>query len=239
MKTKDIIYLFLGLISGILITHNWELINKTKVNKANEALGNMLYQELQKFPKEWELEQIFHVMKDLESGKHSQLDTNEQEKLLLKLASKKADERAKKNLAEAETFLSHLPAIHSVIDQKVYFEIIKEGKGDTILQTKDKVSVCFKQFGIDGKILKDTGEKSFVIPMSQMIKGFQIGMEGAKVGEIRKIYIHPDYGFGKIGRGQEPNQLLIYEVQVTGIEPAFGQSITKTQTKEQSRSFQQ
>ena len=45
-----------------------------------------------------------------------------------------------------------------------------------------------------------------------MIKDFQTGMKGAKVGEVRKIYIHPDYGFGKIGRSQESNMPLLYEI---------------------------
>ena len=42
----------------------------------------------------------------------------------------------------------------------------------------------------------------------------KIGIQGAKEGERRKIYIHPDFGFGRIGRACEPNQTLIYEVHI-------------------------
>jgi peptidylprolyl isomerase len=65
---------------------------------------------------------------------------------------------------------------------------------------------------MDGKLIKDA-EQPFTIPLSQTIRGFQMGMAGAKVGEKRKIYVHPEYGFGKMGR-KSPNKLLIYEVTI-------------------------
>ncbi|GAB5411158.1 MAG: hypothetical protein ChlgKO_02720 [Chlamydiales bacterium] len=73
------------------------------------------------------------------------------------------------------------------------------------------------QFDIKRELIKDTQTKSFIILISRMIKDFQLGMEGAKAGEVRKIYIQPEYGFGKIGHSQESNMLFIYEIAVEEI----------------------
>ena len=91
---------------------------------------------------------------------------------------------------------------------------MEQGTGDLIAKD-DTVELVFKEYAPDGALIKDTGEKIFTIPLSHTIKGFSLGLEGARVNERRKIYIHPEYGFGTHGR-QDSNQLLTYEVVLVG-----------------------
>ncbi len=222
MRLKEISILLIGVFGGFFLSKNLNHPTTKSVNEINEALGNMLYEDLQKFPSEWEFDQIAQTMHGLVNGNRAPLEKNVKDKLLLELASTKAERISSENLKAAENFLTKLSLnkqIQPVVDGKVYIEILKQGSGEKALTFNDKASVSFKQFDIKGELIKDTQTKSFIIPISRMIKGFQLGMKGAKVGEVRKIYIHPEYGFGKIGRSQESNMLLIYEISVEEIIP--------------------
>ena len=53
-----------------------------------------------------------------------------------------------------------------------------------------------------------------------MIKGWDEAIPGMKVGEVRKLTIPPDLGYGNDGKRADipPNSTLIFEVELVGIE---------------------
>lgn len=67
---------------------------------------------------------------------------------------------------------------------------------------------------------RDAGHAlSFKIGMGQVIKGFERGIVGMKVGGVRKITIPPELGYGKKGQPPviPPNATLHFEVELMGI----------------------
>lgn len=59
---------------------------------------------------------------------------------------------------------------------------------------------------------------SFILGQDKVIKGFDIGVTGMKVGEKRKITIPSDLGYGSIEfAGIPANSVLIYEVELLSI----------------------
>lgn len=215
MKFFSFSMFFLGVALGGCL--GWYLKKEYRsLDPIDISIGEVLYEELQNFPKKWKINSVTKTMEDLCNGKRQPRSQEIRDKILIDLSSEESEAISQENLKKGEAFLLKISSkenVQPMIEKRVYFEILNEGEGETIC-LNDEISVEFKQFDLEGRKIKDTENKRVNIFLPRTIKGFQIGLEGARVGERRKIYIHPEYGFGKMGRGDEPNQTLIYEIFV-------------------------
>ncbi|MGB7161097.1 MAG: FKBP-type peptidyl-prolyl cis-trans isomerase [Tepidisphaeraceae bacterium] len=59
----------------------------------------------------------------------------------------------------------------------------------------------------------------FILGANKVIKGWDQGVEGMKIGEKRTLIIPPDLGYGARGAGSviPPNATLTFDVQLVGI----------------------
>ena len=106
-------------------------------------------------------------------------------------------------------------------------ELIKEdtkvGTGDEAVVGK-AVSVHYTGWLTDGTKFdssKDRGTPfSFTLGSGQVIKGWDQGVAGMKVGGIRKLTIPPELGYGARGAGGviPPNATLVFEVELLGVQ---------------------
>ena len=67
---------------------------------------------------------------------------------------------------------------------------------------------------------KDRNEPfEFRVGDRQVIRGWDLGVEGMKVGELRKLTIASDLGYGERGAGNviPPGSTLVFEVELLGI----------------------
>ena len=67
---------------------------------------------------------------------------------------------------------------------------------------------------------KDRGDPfAFPLGAGQVIRGWDEGVQGMKVGGTRKLTIPPELGYGPRGAGGAipPNATLVFEVELLGI----------------------
>jgi len=107
--------------------------------------------------------------------------------------------------------------------QGVQIEILKEGTG-AIAKKGDTVSVHYVGTLENGTKFDSSVDRGtpfeFSLGAGQVIPGWDIGVEGMKVGEARKLVIPSELAYGSSGAGNviPPNATLIFEVQLLGIK---------------------
>ena len=177
------------------------------------ALAQVAYNDLKVYgTKDYRLGTVLQVVDELGNQRWAELPPKQVYAPLEALAAQQTEEEALANLQQGEAFLRELevqPGIFSVVEHFVYVQTLHEGDGEAVT-TQDTIEIEFKEYDLDGTLLKDSAAP-VTIPISQTIKGVQCGLKGMRIGESRKIFIHPEYGFGKV-HSAGSNRLLIYEV---------------------------
>lgn len=96
------------------------------------------------------------------------------------------------------------------------------GSGDEALPGK-RVTVHYTGMLEDGKVFDSSLQRKepfqFVLGSGQVIKGWDLGFEGMKVGGRRVLIIPSDYGYGPKDYGPIPGgSTLIFEVELLKVE---------------------
>lgn len=109
----------------------------------------------------------------------------------------------------------------------VKITILKEGTGE-VAKAGDMVAMNYTGKLINGTTFDSNIDPKFnhvepfvfALGVGQVIKGWDVGVAGMKVGEKRILEIQPDFGYGANGAGNviPPNAVLIFEVELLEIK---------------------
>ncbi|MBU1137120.1 FKBP-type peptidyl-prolyl cis-trans isomerase [Patescibacteria group bacterium] len=105
---------------------------------------------------------------------------------------------------------------------KIMAQILQPGEGEGA-KNGDTVSVHYVGTLEDGTKFDSSVDRgqpfSFTLGAGQVIPGWDLGVVGMKVGEVRKLIIPSVFAYGEQGASGviPPNATLIFEVQMLGI----------------------
>lgn len=132
---------------------------------------------------------------------------------------------AEKNETEGKAFLAKNKAKEGVKTRPsgLQYEVIKSGKGASPKAT-DTVKVHYVGTLLDGTVFDSSVERNepAVFPVNRVIPGWTEAMQLMKVGDKWRLFIPSDLAYGPRGAGAEigPNAVLVFEVELLGIEPS-------------------
>jgi FKBP-type peptidyl-prolyl cis-trans isomerase len=103
-------------------------------------------------------------------------------------------------------------------DSGLQYIVVAEGDGNEA-RAGDTVSVHYTGWLVDGNKFDSSRDRGqpFVFPLGagRVIKGWDEGVAGMKVGGVRKLIVPPELGYGERGIGPiPPNSTLIFEVEL-------------------------
>ena len=112
----------------------------------------------------------------------------------------------------------------ATMDNQLVIEELVVGEGAEA-QDFNKVVVNYTGMLDDGSVF-DSSLKSgrepftFTLGVGSVIKGWDQGVKGMKVGGKRKLTISPELGYGAQGAGDiiPPNAILIFDVELLEVE---------------------
>ena len=111
---------------------------------------------------------------------------------------------------------------NAVMVNKLKIEVIQEGDGD-VAGHGQRVIVHYEGRLTDGTVFDASRSRdqpfSFNIGAGQVIQGWEQGVTGMKVGEMRRLTIPADLGYGATGAGGiiPPHATLVFDIELLGV----------------------
>jgi len=187
------------------------------IHKVSEALGHFIGRNLKAPGIQFDMEAIIQGMRAGAAGKPAPMSDEDYEKAMAQLQQKAYSNLSDTNLKAAEDFMQQntkTKGLVEIIPGKLTYVILEPGKGATVPEHGTPLITYTGKY-IDGTVFgsSENAGGPITVPIDQTIPGFSKGLAGMKEGEKRRLFVHPDMGYGKTGQ-LPPNSLLIFDIEV-------------------------
>lgn len=171
-------------------------------------------------------EQLMQGMADAVAGRERRIPKREMDAAratFMRKLSARRDTWGPRNLAAGEAFLAENARREGVVvlPSGLQYEVLSTGDGPKP-NLEDKVVVHNRTYRIDGREIESTHwlDEPPEYLLSSTIEGWKEALQMMSVGSRWKLYIPPHLAYGEPGyRGFiQPNDTLIYDIELLGIE---------------------
>lgn len=185
--------------------------------KVSEAFGHFIGRNLNSPGVKFDLESIIKGMREGAAGKPAPMSDKEYEEMMAMLQDRAFKALSETNLTAAKDFLAKNTKAEGVIEiepGKLQYTILQQGSGPAVApHATPKINYTGKY--LDGTVFGTSEDVNgpITVPLDQTIPGFSEGIVGMKEGEKRRLFVHPDLGYGTTGH-LPPNALLIFDIEL-------------------------
>ncbi len=165
---------------------------------------------------QFDIKEVISGIQEELDGKPSPLTEEQYEEAIAKIQKQCFEEMSDQNLSQANHFLEENAkneGIKEIIPGKLQITVLKEGKGPQIAENSTPLIHYTGRYMDETLIGSSEQMDPIALDLTEAIEGFKKGLIGAKEGESRRLYIHPELGYGESGF-LLPNALLIFDIEV-------------------------
>jgi FKBP-type peptidyl-prolyl cis-trans isomerase FklB len=203
---------------------------QSEEQKASYAIGMRFGEGMGRDLKELDIKAFYNGFEDGFHGKEPKMTPEEMVATMQALQSRKMKEQQEaqtkaleENKGVGEEFLATNKEREGVVvtESGLQYEVITKGDGETP-DENDKVNVHYHGTLPDGTVFDSSVERGEPISfaVNGVIKGWTEALQLMKVGDKWKLYIPSDLAYGARGAGPKigPNQVLLFDVELLGVE---------------------
>ena len=187
------------------------------VNKVSEALGHFIGRNLNTTGIKFDLENLVKGLREGAAGKPAPMSDADYEKAMTELQQKAFNATAEEKLAAANKFMQENVKEKNIVEVTpgiLQYTILTEGNGPVVPEHGSPLINYVGKYQ-DGTVFgsSENAGGPIAVPIDQTIPGFSKGIAGMKEGEKRRLFVHPEAGYGTNGQ-LPPNSLLIFDIEV-------------------------
>ena len=216
LTTRRWICLYIMCMMSVSYCYSEESNKQT--SQVSEDLAQVLWKIMEAYENEYVFEELFVNLWKLNTGRLKSKPLSECYGSLLAAIEKKAEEKYDTNLQKVNHYLKEIKQMddfHEVIEDKVYYEIVNLGSGKMIQDLNSSPLISFTEKTLNGRILSEN-RSGIRLPLKEVISGLRIGLIGMREGELRRVFIHPDFAYKEIPK-PEPFSMIIIELSLLAL----------------------
>ncbi len=184
------------------------------LNKISKAFGHMVGKNLESIEIDFDMKEVLLGIQECLDGKPSPMTEAECIQGISLIQESAFQKESLENLKMADEFLAKnksSPGVVEIEPGKLQYVILQAGTGPEVEESFAPIIRYSGKF-IDGKVFGESREDE-VISFEETIEGFRKGIVGMKEGEKRRLFIHPDRGYGTTGF-LPPSSLLTFDIEI-------------------------
>lgn len=187
------------------------------MKKVSEAFGHFIGRHLKSPGANFDLDSVIKGLREGSEGKPAPMTDKEYEQMMTQVQKSAFEKVSQENLKAANEYIQNNAKAAGIVDVKpgkLQYKVLKEGSGP-VVEANGTPQINYTGKFIDGTVFGSSEDNGgpVTIPLGQTIQGFSLGIAGMKEGETRRLFVHPDLGYGTTGH-LPPNSLLIFDIEV-------------------------
>jgi peptidylprolyl isomerase len=214
-----------------------EILSPAYLSKISATYGHMIMKSLSNPSVTLSVKDVIQGIQDALDGKPSPMTEKECEEALRLIQQFAYSDLLMATLRETESFLkenSKLEGIVEIVPEKLQYKVLQEGSGDEEVTEETTPTVHYSASYQGGMSLGSSDQHGgpMEIDLGETIPGFRRGVLGMKVGEKRRLFIHPEFAYQN--GGPMPNGLMIFDIEVVKVAPRAPQFASAMEPSDES-----